>query len=457
MQYLTIWDLVLTPLYLGILIFFAKRYRERHYPAGHPLRQYYLPGLYVKFFGAVFIGIVYQYYYNGGGDTFNYFHQSNVINSSLNDSFDTWSKLLFRKSPNANPRLFEYASQMEFYQDPSSYAVNVITAVVGLVCFNTYIPIALVFAFFAYTGIWAMYRTFTNVYPGLKKQLAIAFLFIPSTFVWGSAIFKDTVCMFGLGWMTYTTFRIFVNRDFSLKNIFLLAFSFYLIAVIKLYILLAFLPAISLWILLTYSHRIRNWALRFLTWISFIAITIVGFIFFANEFSKELNRYSLDKVAQTSSITRDWIAYSSGEEGSSYDLGEFEPTVQGMLTKFPAGVVVTLFRPFPWETKKLIVGLSALEAIAFLLGTFLVFYKNGFLGFFRKIFADPNLTFFFVFSLIFAFAVGVSSYNFGALSRYKIPCLPFYAALILILLNKDKKPGPTQITIKRTVQQQTVA
>jgi hypothetical protein len=443
-QYLTIWDLVLTPVYLGILIFLAKRYRDRHYPPGHALRQYYLPGLYVKFFGAIFIALVYQFYYGGGGDTFNYFHQSNIINSSLNDSFDTWTKLIFRKSPSTNPKLFEYASQMEFYQDSSSYAVNVITAVVGLLCFNSYIPMALVFAFFAYTGIWAMYRTFTNVYPSLKKQLAIAFLFIPSTFVWGSAIFKDTVCMFGLGWMTYTTFRIFVNRDFSIKNIFLLVFSFYLIAVIKLYILLAFLPAISLWILLSYSHKIRNTGLRFLTWIFFLAITTAGFIFFAREFSRELNRYSLEKVAQTSTVTREWIAYASGDEGSSYDLGVFEPTVQGMLTKFPAGVVVTLFRPFPWEAKKLIVGLSALEAIAFLLGTLLVFIRNGFFGFFRKVFADPNLTFFLAFSLIFAFAVGISSYNFGALSRYKIPCLPFYAAMLIILyyypLTKTAKP-----------------
>jgi hypothetical protein len=47
---------------------------------------------------------------------------------------------------------------------------------------------------------------------------------------------------------------------------------------------------------------------------------------------------------------------------------------------------------------------------------------------------DPNLTFCLVFSIIFAFAVGISSYNFGALSRYKIPCLPFYAAALVILL-----------------------
>jgi hypothetical protein len=436
-QYLTIWDLVLTPIYLLVIIFLAKRHRDKNYPVGHPLRKYYLPGLYVKLFGAIFIALIYQYYY-GGGDTFRYYDHSRIINSSLSDSFITWWKLIFRTSYENDPKLYSYISQMEFYNDTSSYPVAVAGAVLGLLNFTTYIPIALLFAYFAYTGIWAMYKTFAGVYPSLTKQLAIAFLFIPSTFVWGSAIFKDTICMFGLGWMTYTTFRIFLNRDFSAKNIFLLALSLYLIAVVKLYILLAFLPAVSLWILLSYSHKISSSGLRFIARIFFVGITIAGFAFFAGKFSQELNKYSLDRIAQTATGTRNWISYSTDEEGSKYDLGEFEPTIQGMLGKFPAGVAVTLFRPFPWEAKKVIVGLSALESLLFLIGTIVVIFRNGFIKFIKQIFSDPNLTFFFVYSLIFAFAVGITSYNFGALSRYKIPCLPFFAAFLMISYNYSK-------------------
>jgi len=452
-QYLTIWDLVLTPVFLGVLIFIARRQRDKKYPVGHPLRKYFLPGLYVKFFGAIFIALVYQFYYHGG-DTFNYFIQSRVINSSLNDSFGTWAKLILRISPDVDPKLYAYVSQMEFYNDPASHMVNVVGALFGLLSGTTYIPIALCFAYFSFTGIWAMYKTFAQIYPALVKPLAFAFLFIPSTFVWGSAIFKDTICMFGLGWMTYTTFRIFINRDFSFSNFFLLAISFYLIAVVKLYILLAFLPAISLWILLNYSHRIASSGLRFLMWLFFIGITGLGFLFFTNRFSKELNKYSLEKIAQTASDTRGWISYATDVEGSSYDLGEFEPTVSGMLGKLPAGVVVTLFRPFPWEVKKVIVALSALEAILFLFATLFSFVRNGFVGFFKRVFTDPNLTFFLSFSLIFAFAVGVSSYNFGALSRYKIPCLPFYGAMLIILVYAPNQN--TQTVIKRSVIRQMI-
>jgi hypothetical protein len=304
----------------------------------------------------------------------------------------------------------------------------------------------LLFAYLSFTGIWAMYRTFVNLYPLLHKELAIAFLFIPSTFVWGSAIFKDTVCMFGLGWMTYTTFRIFINKDFSFKNSLLLIISFYLLGLIKIYILLAFLPALSLWLLMTYSHRIKSTVVQWLFNFLFLGVIIGGFLFFSARFAQELNRYSLENITKTAEATRGWITYASGDEGSAYNLGEFDPSLTGMLTKFPQAIIVTYFRPFLWEVNKPIVALSAMESFLFLFFTlkFLLKWRKSF----AVVFKDPNLVFFLLFSLIFAFAVGISSYNFGALSRYKIPCLPFFAAFLMIILYKDK------VGVKKTMRAQ---
>ncbi|MES2882030.1 MAG: hypothetical protein V4676_07775, partial [Bacteroidota bacterium] len=166
MQYLSIWDLVLTPIYLVVLTAIARRMRDKRYPVGHALRRFYLPGLYVKFAGAILIAVIYEFYY-GGGDTFNYFAHSQIINSSLDDSFLTWFDLLLRRSPDTNPRIYQYSSQMFWYVDPPAYIVCVIGAICGIFNGTTYIPISLLFAFISYTGIWAMYRTFVNLYPSL--------------------------------------------------------------------------------------------------------------------------------------------------------------------------------------------------------------------------------------------------------------------------------------------------
>lgn len=427
---------MLTPIYLGILIFIARRYRDKQYPPGHPLRKYYLPGLYVKFGGAIFIALVYQYYY-GQGDTFGYFAHSKIINSALHDSLSTWLELLIHISYEKDPKLYFYISQMFSYNDPSTYPVSVIAAIFGLLNGTTYIPIALLFAFISYTGLWALFKTFTQIYPTLHKYFAIAFLFLPSVIIWGSAIFKDTICIFALGWLTYTVFRIFISRDFSIRNVFFLILSIYLIALIKIYILLAFLPALALWLLLTYAHLIRSLAMRFMVTLACFGITIGGFVFFSAKFNKELNKYSLDKIAATSTTTREYINYISGDEGSSYDLGNFSPTITGMISKFPAAVNVTLFRPYIWESKKIFVFFSAIESLLFSFFTLFVFYQIGLRKAINIIFTDPNVLFCLSFSLIFAFAVGISTYNFGALSRYKIPCLPFYVSF-LILLYKEK-------------------
>ena len=344
-QYLTLLDLVITPFYLFILIFLAKRYRDRHFSRNNPIRNYFLPGLIVKFAGAIFIGCIYQFYYKGG-DTFNYFQDTLTLNSSLSDSFETWFNLILHKSPEDDPYIYIYSSRIYFYEDTSAFIVVRITAILGLLTFNSYLPTAMLFAAISYSGMWAMYRTFVSVYPTLHKQLVIAFLFVPSVFVWGSGIFKDTICMFGLGWMVYTCFRIFLNRDFSVKNFLLLVGSFVLVGMVKVYILLAFVPSLSLWLLLTHSSKIKTPVLRVATILMVVGVLIFSFFFFAQQFSEELNRYSLEKLSSTLEITRTWIMYSSGEEGSAYDLGEIDPSVGGLLSKFPAAVAVTLFRPF---------------------------------------------------------------------------------------------------------------
>lgn len=448
-QYLTIWDLVLTPLYLVGLTFIAIRIRDKRYPPGNPLRAYYLPGLLAKFAGAIFIALIYQFYY-GGGDTFNYFAHSQIINSSLDNSFELWLKLLFRVSPEADPYIYKYSSQLYWYTDPGSYTVAVIGAVLGLLNGTTYIPIALLFAFFSFTSTWAMLKTFTRFYPHLHKPLAVAFLFVPSTIVWGSAIFKDTICMFGLGWMTYAVFRVFLQKDLSLKNIFLLLLSFFLIAIVKVYIILAFVPALSIWLLMNYSGRIRSKAIRWSLNIVTISVCLTGLIFVSNIFSSELGRYSLERLATTAKTTQNYINYvSETEGGSAYDLGEFEPTITGMISKFPQAVTVTLFRPFLWEVNKPIILLSALESFAFFLLFVYAFFKGGPLNKLRQTISDSNLFFFLIYSLIFAFAVGISTGNFGTLSRYKIPCIPFFAAYLVVLYYNNHSQTVVKISVKQ--------
>jgi TRAP-type mannitol/chloroaromatic compound transport system permease small subunit len=104
-----------------------------------------------------------------------------------------------------------------------------------------------------------------------------------------------------------------------------------------------------------------------------------------------------------------------------------------MAKKFLPAVNVTLFRPYLWEVNNPVMLLSALESLAFLLLTFWAVRRRGFvnsLGLLRK---NPFLVFCLLFTVVFSFAVGISTYNFGSLVRYKIPILPFYGVFLILL------------------------
>ncbi|MGQ0738781.1 MAG: hypothetical protein ACT4OJ_06950, partial [Bacteroidota bacterium] len=99
-------------------------------------------------------------------------------------------------------------------------------------------------------------------------------------------------------------------------------------------------------------------------------------------------------------------------------------------------------RPFLWEINSPVVLLAVVESSIFLFLTLLFMYKRGFFTFFKLPFSEPRMLMCFIFAFVFAIAVGISSANFGALSRYKIPCLPFYLIMVVLLYQKTNLRYP---------------
>ena len=172
---------------------------------------------------------------------------------------------------------------------------------------------------------------------------------------------------------------------------------------------------------------------------------------------EDSQRYNLDTFSYTAESTARWLTYVGETQGGSvYTLGDFDYSPAGMLRKLPLAINVTLFRPYLWEAKNPVMLLSALESFAFLWFTLYVFYKRGLLATFRKIAADPFLLFCTLFSLSFAFAIGIATYNFGSLVRYKIPLLPFYGAALVVLWASAKEKRRKKLAVFESTEKRTI-
>ena len=430
-------DLFVTPVLL-ILIYAIAGF-IRPFVTDKQNRRYFLPGLTVKIIGAISVGLIYQFYY-GGGDTFTYFNLgSKYIWEAFKDSPILAFKLIFAGKEYATDT-FQYASKIYTYGDLSSYFVVRVAGVFDLLTFHTYSATAILFAAFSFTGLWALYHVFYRMFPSQHLEFAIAVLFVPSVFFWGSGILKDTITISALGWATYGAYNLFFVKRHITISLIILLLSLYTIYTIKIYILLCFLPAVILWIFSTRLSNVKNVIAKiFIAPIVLSIAALIGY-YAILKVGEENPRYDVENLAETARITAEWIHYVSiREQGSAYTLGDFDYSLTGMISKFPQAVWVSLYRPYLWEAHNIVMLLSALESFALILFTIYVFYKAGIQKTLKLISSKPILTFCFMFSIVFAFAVGVSTYNFGTLVRYKIPLYPFFISGLFILLDYSKR------------------
>ncbi len=428
-------DFLITPIYLIIIYIIA--FQVQSFYSNNQTRPYFIPALTVKIIGAIAVGMIYQFYYGGGrpsGDTFAYFREAKVIYDAFYESPEIGIKL-FLANGEYTADIFNYATKMYWFRSPTEYFVIRVIAILSLFTFHTYSAIAVLFAALSFSGIWALYRSFCKLYPRLYKEFALAILFVPSVFFWGSGILKDTITLGALGWATWAIVRIFFERKGINVAIIFLLISLYTIYSIKIYILLCFVPAAILWVFIGNAKKIPSPILRILTLPVLLGLSGLLGYYAMVEIGEDNARYSLDKMIQTAEITATYLArVSESQQGSIYTLGDdYDFSPAALARKFPFAVNVTLFRPYLWEAYNPVMLLSALESFFTLMLTLVVLFKTGLGKVFKSLASEPVVTFCLVFAIMFSFAIGVSTYNFGSLVRYKIPMFPFYLSALFII------------------------
>lgn len=427
-------DLLLAPIYIIVLSLLA--YIVRPYVTTKSTRRFFFPALWARFAGAIALGMVYQFYY-GGGDTFNYFSQSKWVYRAFLDSPMVGLRLLFESGGDSRvAETFNYTQYIWYYDDPHSFTVVKIAGFFDLFTFHTYTATALLFSTVSFSGLWALFSVVSKKYKDSVGWLALAILFVPSVVFWGSGILKDTITIGALGWLTFAAFQMIEFRKRSPLYWFIALIAIFVIFSIKIYILICFLPMVFIWLYWKSVVGTRNAVLRLLVAPVFLVFFGGAGFFALNRISAESSRYSLDKIAEQAAITAydiryGWGARSGGDGG--YDLGELDGSWGSMVRLMPQAINVSLFRPYLWEVKNPMMALAALESLITLGLTvwfFLIKRK------FSVVFGDPFLVFCLFFALVFAFAVGISTFNFGTLMRYKIPMVPFY--YIVLVMNRRK-------------------
>jgi hypothetical protein len=433
-----------------IIAYFAIKYISKVRIKNDKLRSTFIHGWFLRVAGAFFVFLFYLLYYNGG-DTINYLRDAKVMATMLYE-MPAHSLYYFYRSVIQESFLdtllesndvYYYAKYKNSYFlnyiiDYNSEMVALFTVPFTILGAGVRYATLVIVATVSFLASWMIYVTFLRQYPRYARMLSLPLLYLPSLNVWTGSPFKETYALIGVSILIYGTYQfLHLRRWFWLP---MMVFGLWLAYTVKPYVALSILPWIVVWVYLTLNKRIAHPLYKYFfspfLFLFFIGTSYYGVLSLAEGTSK----YSLDNIPQQAYLVytdlRQNYTYYQGTGGSVYDIGDFEPTVSGMLSKFPIATFTAMFRPFIWEANKPVILLAALETIIFLVILIVNIFRYSLISVIRKIVSDPFLIFCFGYSIFFLFMMGLTSGNFGNLVRYRVPGYIFFLAGLFVAFGK---------------------
>ncbi len=429
-------DLFLIPIYVTLFYFFFKRKRKKF---NDPLlKKYHLRGFWIKIIASILFILYYSYLTVGDTTVLYQYEGNNLYHLILKD----WHNIqyIFSGGEDFDLSLVKNPYNRGYFKSDGNFIIIKLDAILSFISFGSFAVINLFFACFAFSGLWKLYLFFYGQKPQMHKQFAIAILYFPTVAFWSAGLLKDTICIAAIGWLTYSLYDLFIKRKSIIKNGLIIFISAYFLTIIKVYILLAYVPFFGLFMILKSAQYIQLKLFRFIFIPLILGISVFIFSETLTTHSDDLGQYAVEGL--TSSITNlnEAILSKSSDDGSTsnFSLGkEFDGSFSGFIKIAPYAVTATFFRPFIWEAHKISQFMAAIESLLLMIFTLIVLFKSK-TRILAIILSDSLIMYCFLFAVVFGLFVGVSTLNFGTLVRYKIPCLPFYL-ISLFLINERCK------------------
>lgn len=431
--------LIIYIIIVGVLFSRRKNIEMRR----HPEYRFYLLGLYAKILGGFAFTMIYMFYYKAG-DVFSYFASTKALANLAARDPVRYVQALFGENSWTN--FYTYFDAYTgfpvnyIYTDDRTYLLVKMVSPLTLIGLNSFVLTTALVSTVTYDAVWRMYRTLVRYYPSLQNKLAFAVLFFPSTLFWGSGIVKDTFTFSGVCYYVYALDRIFFQRERGFGSWLALFVGSLLMVLLKPYVFMMLFPASMFWVLYHRVQRIRNAVVRVLLLpvggLGLLALTLN----ILQRLEDRLGKFSMDRALDTIVTAQTDMKRSEQYGTNFFDLGNIAPTWDSVLSKFPQAVFAGLFRPLLVEVNNVTMLLSAAENTFLLLMVAIILLRTRVVLLISLLLKNPLLQMSFLFAIGYAFMIAITTPNFGAMVRFKIPLLPlFVAALFITQFILDKR------------------
>lgn len=441
-KFLTLEGILLIIGYLALaflIVWFISLFK---YKNDDETRRYFFLGFGFKMACCLGFAVIYDFYYNWGGDTYYYYTASQRLGQVLFQDSSSYFRIMFDTIDYNNIQTL--APGIAYYpvlRDPSRYAVHRFLSPFAIIGGENYYTVNICLSLFLFLLNWKFFQYIRTKINCSGKAAFICVMLIPSVGFWSSALMKDSFTFtFNLVFIMCFA-KLFFDRKIRISTIFGLVFSAYIIMELKVYILYASIAGCMVWLGSGYLKRVKSPLFKFVIAPILILIVALGGMYTLRFVGESVGgKFSdVDSMLGQASVTQQDLKQEY-YHGHSFDIGNFDGSLGSLISMGPKAIVAGLYRPFIFESGNAVMLLSGLENTALLLLTLYVFFKAGVKYTIKQILGNPFVSMCLLFSVVLALGIGISTSNFGALVRFKIPLIPFFAlGWLEILFTKRKE------------------
>ena len=312
-----------------------------------------------------------------------------------------------------------FSSHYSWWNDLKSNMFIKFLSLINIFSFGNYYVNVIFYSFITFTGPVAMYRVFSDVFPGKKVHVLLATFLIPSFAYWTSGIHKDGLVFTAISLIIYHVYFSLKEKRFRLHRLFPLLISFIIILSFRNFLLVILIPALFAWILSTRTQKRTS--------IIYISTYLICCLLF---FSL---RYVFPGLDFPQAVVDKQKAFKELQGNSGIEFPELKPTIGSFIMNTPHALSSTTLRPHPGDVKHIFSMAAATETTFLLLLFFLFLFwrTNG-------VKSTSFIWFCIFFSFSFLLTIGFTVNFLGAIVRYRSIVLPFLLVPVISLIHWER-------------------
>lgn len=434
---ITAFDWILSATY--IVLFFTIMWFYAFFRYDDQTAKTFIKLFLIRLGGGILFALIFVYYYKVVGDTFQYWQGGMIMGELFYSDPVAYFTLMFSDAGQIPPDYMQHVQYIGYSNTAEEWFMTKIVAVFALIGFKSFLVYNIFFGVIAFVGAWQLIKFVREFLPEINKPAFYILTVVPGVLIWSSGLIKDTLTLSCFSFFLLYYCKIIFKNERKISYFIILIVSGYLMFRVKPYVLICEIPSLAFATYVFYKSKIQIPFLRRILMPTLLGLLMTVSFYGVIKIAEASEKYRLDTIEKRVKGFQSWHETLGG---AYYTIGggHIDYTMTGVLKVMPESLSHTYIRPFLWEARNASMLFTAVESF----GIFILLLIS-----LRYYIMDPDLrkflhnnhivAFLFIFSIVFGFTVGFTSYNYGALARYKVPSQICFLFLLIYIVKKGRE------------------